>query len=153
LRFPCDFNLDELVGKNKSELKEDYVRYPYNSLVELGGGLYVKRIKAKEYWNEIIKSAHQSAEPGLMFWDSMVYNSPDGVYPQYKQVTTNPCSEIAMQPYDACRLIAVNLFSFVDEPFTKDAMFNLEKFYKINYEAMRLSDDLVELELGHITRI
>lgn len=114
---------------------------------------YVKKIKAKEYWDEIIKSAHGVAEPGLMFWDNMVDYSPDGVYDQFRQVTTNPCSEIAMQPYDACRLIAVNLFSFVKDPFTDKAEFDFEKFYQINYEAMRLSDDLIDLEIEHIDRI
>lgn len=112
-----------------------------------------KTIVAREYWDEIIKSAHGVAEPGLMFWDAMVDYSPDGVYPQYKQVTTNPCGEIAMQPYDACRLIAVNLFSFVDEPFTKKATFNFKKFYEVNYEALRIADDVVDLELKAIDRI
>lgn len=149
LRFPCDstinFNTDEL---------------EYNKLLPLWSCKdkseqigYIKRIKAKEYWDEIIKSAHGVAEPGLMFWDNMVDYSPDGAYEQFRQVTTNPCSEIAMQPYDACRLIAVNLFSFVKDPFTSKAEFDFEKFYQINYEAMRLSDDLIDLEIEHIDRI
>jgi len=114
---------------------------------------FVRKIKAKEYWNEIIKSAHSVAEPGLMYWDSMIENSPDGVYPQYKAITTNPCSEIGMQAYDACRLIAVNLFSFVKHPFTDKAIFDSEKFYQKNYQAMRLSDNLIDLEIQHIDRI
>lgn len=149
LRFPCDstinFNTDEL---------------EYNKLLPLWSCKdkseqigYIKRIKAKEYWDEIIKSAHGVAEPGLMFWDNMVDYSPDGAYDQFRQVTTNPCSEIGMQPYDACRLIAVNLFSFVKDPFTSKAEFDFEKFYQINYEAMRLSDDLIDLEIEHIDRI
>ena len=93
------------------------------------------------------------AEPGLMFWDAMVNYSPDGAYPQYRQVTTNPCGEIAMQPYDACRLIAVNLFSFVDNPFTDKAKFNFKKFYEVNYEALRIADDVIDLELKAIKRI
>lgn len=124
----------------------------YNILIEFNGKYY-KRIKAKEYWNEIIKSAHNVAEPGLMFEDNHINYSPDGVYEQYRGITTNPCGEIFMQEYDACRLIAVNLISFVDNPFTKEAKFNFDKFYEINYEAMRLSDDLVDLELEHIDRI
>lgn len=146
LRFPCDWKADdETSGLEYNELS---TYYDYDGSIK-----YRKKIKAKEYWDEIIKSAHNVAEPGLMFWDNMVDYSPDGVYPQFKQVTTNPCSEIAMQPYDACRLIAVNLFSFVDNPFTKQAKFNFERFYQINYEAMRLSDDLVTLELEYIDRI
>jgi ribonucleoside-diphosphate reductase alpha chain len=153
LRFPCNSDASKL-----TQLKH----FEYNVLEELHPEhvdrrnrniIYVKRIKAKEYWDEIIKSAHNVAEPGLMFWDNMTGYSPDSVYPQFKQVTTNPCAEIGMQPYDACRLIAVNLFSFVENPFTEDAYFNFEKFYQYNYEAMRLSDDLIDLELEHIDRI
>jgi ribonucleoside-diphosphate reductase alpha chain len=143
LRFPCDLKLPEYSDVFK-----------INELVPLNEeGTFVKRVKAKEYWYEIIKSAHNVAEPGLMFWNSMVEYSPDGIYEQFRQITTNPCSEIGMQAYDACRLIAVNLFNFVDKPFTKDAKFNFDKFYEINYEAMRISDDLIDLEIQHIDRI
>lgn len=151
LRFPCDQSFEQIV--NQDSLK-------YDELVDISfdtdaGSIigYVKKIKAKELWDEIIESAHGVAEPGLMFWGAMVNYSPDGVYPQFKQVTTNPCSEIGMQPYDACRLIAVNLFSFVKNPYTSEAYFDYEEFYKINYEAMRLSDDLIDLEIEHINRI
>jgi len=135
--------------------KEFYDKLEYNALTKskIFSNQYFKKIKAKEYWDEIIKSAHNVAEPGLMFEDNHINYSPDGVYQQYKGVTTNPCGEIFMQEYDACRLIAVNLISFVDNPFTKEAKFNFDKFYEINYEAMRLSDDLVDLELEHIDRI
>ena len=149
LRWPVDLNLDGLVLKNREEMKE----FPYNELVDTGGGLYVKKVKAKEYWDEIIKSARDHAEPGLMFWDRMVNYSPDGVYPQFKQVTSNPCSEIAMQPYDACRLIAINLYGSVKEPFTKKAYFDYKAFYDIAYETMRISDDLIDLEIKAIDRI
>ncbi|MCA9749491.1 MAG: adenosylcobalamin-dependent ribonucleoside-diphosphate reductase, partial [Romboutsia sp.] len=152
LRFPCDthyYNGKENYQGSLGELSN----FEYNQMYEVDQGVYVKRIKAKEYWNEIIKSAHNVAEPGLMFWDNMVNYSPDGVYEQFKQVTTNPCSEIAMQPYDACRLIAVNLYSFVKNPFTDKAEFNFKKFYEVNYEAMRLSDDLIDLEIEHINKI
>tara|TARA_R110000796_G_scaffold43634_3_gene107178 strand:+ start:19776 stop:22427 length:2652 start_codon:yes stop_codon:yes gene_type:complete len=114
---------------------------------------FIKKIKAKEYYDELCKSAHNVAEPGQMFWDRMVNYSPDGVYPQFRQITTNPCSEIGMQPYDACRLIAHNLFHYVTNPFTKDAEFDFALFYTHNYEAMRLSDDLIDLEVEHIDRI
>ncbi len=124
----------------------------YGQLIE-NKGVYWKRVRAKEIWDEIIISAHGVAEPGLMFWDNMVEYAPDGVYEQYKPITTNPCSEIGMQEGDACRLIAVNLFSFVNNPFSDSASFDYEKFYRINYEAMRLSDDLIDLELEHIDRI
>ena len=83
-----------------------------------------KTIRAKELWNTIIKSAHNTAEPGLIFWDRQHYYSTSSVYPQYKNVSTNPCSEIAMQGGDSCRLIALNLYGFVDNPFTAEASFD-----------------------------
>ncbi len=128
---------------------------PYGELVPTTQGdiKFVKRIKAREHWEEIIKSAHSVAEPGILFWDNIINYSPDGVYPQYRAITTNPCGEIPMQEYDACRLIALNLFGFVDKPFTNEASFNFVKFYKYTYEAMRLSDDLIDLEIEHIGRI
>ncbi len=157
LRFPCTAQLSEMYWETDNTADKGFEGFNLNELYQVYQGnsekVYIKRIKAKEYWDEIIKSAHGVAEPGLMFWDNMVEYSPDGVYPEFKQVTTNPCSEIGMQPYDACRLIAVNLFSFVDNPFTDEAKFNYQKFYQYNYEAMRLSDDLIDLELEHIDRI
>lgn len=146
LRFPCDSNFNE-------EEKEAQQVHEYNKLVSYYDNRFSKKIKAKEYWDEIIKSAHGHAEPGIIFEDNHHNYSPDGVYEQYKGITTNPCGEIFMQEYDACRLIAVNLFSFVDEPFTKEAKFNFNKFYEVNYDSMRLSDDLIDLELEHIDRI
>lgn len=143
LKFPCD-----------SEILEGFEPDEYNKLIQIPNeNIYLKRIKAKEYWEELIKSAHGYAEPGLMFWDRMTNYSPDGVYKEYQQKTTNPCSEIAMQPNDACRLMVVNLYSFVKDPFTDKATFNYAKFYRINYEAMRLADDLVDLEIEHINKI
>jgi len=144
LKFPCDLDITTLADMQYS--------VPYNKLLPYGNG-YIKHIRAIEYWDEIIKSAHSVAEPGLMFWNKMVEYSPDGVYPQFKQITTNPCSEIAMQMYDACRLIAMNLLSFVTNPYTKKAKFNLPLFYKYNYEAMRLSDNLIDLEINNIDSI
>ena len=143
LRFPCDLVLEG----------EDYSDLPYNELAVYNVKNYIKRIKAKEYWNEIIKSAHGYAEPGIIFVDNHHNYSPDGAYPQFKGVTTNPCGEIFMQPYDACRLIALNLYSFVKNPFTDKVEFDSKKFYEITYEAMRLSDDLIDLEIEHIDRI
>jgi len=148
LHWPCELSNSQKIDLGCSVPQN----WNYNETHEFGKAIY-KKIKAKEYWDEIIKSAHNVAEPGLMFWDTMVDYSPDGVYPQFKQVTTNPCSEIAMQEYDACRLIAVNLFGFVDDAFTPNAKFNFERFYEINYEAMRLCDDLIDLEIEHIDKI
>ena len=157
LRFPCTNTNKELDVIFKWEDTET----PYNELVKLKhldgntnmSPIYVKKIKAREYWEEIIKSAHGYAEPGIIFENNHHDYSPDGVYPQFKGVTTNPCGEIFMGPYDACRLIAVNYLSFIKNPFTKDAEFDREKFYEVIYEAMRISDDLIDLEIEHIDRI
>lgn len=115
--------------------------------------LLTKTIKARELWNTIISCAHQTAEPGLIFWDRQHKYSTSSIYPGFKNVSTNPCSEIAMQGGDSCRLIALNLFNFIEKPFTADASFNFEMFYEITYEAQRLMDDLVDLELEAIDRI
>lgn len=112
-----------------------------------------KVVKAKEVWNSIIKSAHNTAEPGLIFWDKQHTYSTSSIYPGFENVSTNPCSEIAMQGGDSCRLIAINLFSFVENPFTDKALFNYKKFYEVTYEAQRLMDDLVDLELESIGKI
>ncbi|MBP8792338.1 MAG: adenosylcobalamin-dependent ribonucleoside-diphosphate reductase [Lutibacter sp.] len=114
---------------------------------------YKKTVKAKKLWDTIIKCAHNSAEPGLIFWDRQHYYSTSSIYPGFKNSSTNPCSEIAMQGGDSCRLIAVNLYSFVDKPFTKEASFDFEKFYKVVYETQRLMDDLVDLELEAVDKI
>ncbi|MDW7694372.1 adenosylcobalamin-dependent ribonucleoside-diphosphate reductase [Flammeovirgaceae bacterium SG7u.111] len=112
-----------------------------------------KTIKARDLWNTIIECAHKTAEPGLIFWDRQHKYSTSSVYPGFENVSTNPCSEIAMQGGDSCRLIAINLYSFVENPFTPEAKFNMEKFYEVTYESQRLMDDLVDLELEAIERI
>ncbi len=114
---------------------------------------YTKTVQAKELWNTIIECAHNTAEPGLIFWDRQHWYSTSSVYPEFENSSTNPCSEIAMQGGDSCRLIAINLYSFVENPFTDKAKFNYEKFYETAYESQRLMDDLVELELEHVDRI
>ncbi|MCX6311221.1 MAG: adenosylcobalamin-dependent ribonucleoside-diphosphate reductase [Bacteroidetes bacterium] len=135
----------EAVVKN-----EDYnLRFPIDSETPE----FTKTIKAKELWDVIIKCAHNTAEPGLIFWDRQHKYSTSSVYPGFKNVSTNPCSEIAMQGGDSCRLIALNLYNFVEEPFSENAKFNYEKFSEVTYEAQRLMDDLVDLELDAITRI
>src|SRR5690606_13848977 len=117
------------------------------------GTVYTKKIKAREYWNEIVKSARDYAEPGLMYWDNALEYDPAGVYEQYKPISTNPCGEQFLQANDSCRLMVHNLVSYVDNPFTDKAKFNVEMFYKNAYECARLGDDLVDLEAEYIQRI
>ena len=114
---------------------------------------YNKTIKARELWDKIISSAHNTAEPGIIFWDRQHKYSTSSVYPGYKNESTNPCSEIAMQGGDSCRLIAINMYSFVKDPFSSKAEFDFDKFYRVAYEGQRLNDDLVDLELECVERI
>lgn len=111
-----------------------------------------KIVKAKKLWGLIIKSVHNSAEPGLIFWDVHHNYSISSLYPQYENISTNPCAEISMGN-DSCRLIALNMFNCVNNPFTKDAKFDWATWYTISYEGQRLMDDLVDLELESIERI
>ena len=132
------------------ENKEKYtLRWP----IESKSPKYTKEIDAVDLWKTIIKSAHHTAEPGLIFWDKQHKYSTSSLYPGFKNSSTNPCSEIAMQGGDSCRLIAANLYSFVEDPFTNKAKFNHQKFYEVIYESQRLMDDLVDLELEAVDKI
>lgn len=142
LRFPCD-------TKKEVEISE----LPYNELYDSGDGTYFKRIKAKEYWNEMVYSAKNHAEPGLMYWDNVIDRDPTSVYEQFIPTSSNPCGEQFLNPNDSCRLMALNLFSFVDNPFTPEAKVNFKKLYEVSYEHFRLGDNLVDLELEYMQRI
>ncbi|MFI5150891.1 MAG: adenosylcobalamin-dependent ribonucleoside-diphosphate reductase [Bacteroidia bacterium] len=154
-------DLSKVTGANISvKLSDEFMKAVMNDTeytlrwpIDAQSPKFSKTVKARELWNVIIKCAHHTAEPGLIFWDRQHYYSTSSVYPGYKNVSTNPCSEIAMQGGDSCRLIALNLYNFVDKPFTAQAKFNAKKFYEITYEAQRLMDDLVDLELEAIERI
>ncbi len=110
-------------------------------------------VKARELWNTLVSCAHNSAEPGIIFWDRQHSYSTSSVYPGFRNESTNPCSEIAMQGGDSCRLIAINMHSFVNDPFTAKAWFDHDRFAAVTYEAQRLMDDLVDLELEAVDRI
>ena len=133
------------------------LRWPIDAKVtgtkDDGRGIFSKKVNATNIWNTIVRCAHNTAEPGLIFWDKQHLYSTSSIYPNYKNISTNPCSEIAMQGGDSCRLMAINLFSLVDEPFTSNATFNYKKFFEVVYEAQRLMDNLVDLELEAIERI
>ena len=116
---------------------------------------YTKEIDASALWKKIIHNAWKSAEPGILFWDTIARESiPDCYADQgYKTTSTNPCGEIPLCPYDSCRLIAINLYSYVDKPFTAEASFNFELFKDHVRKAMRLMDDLIDLEMEKIEQI
>lgn len=127
-----------------------YTENEVSSMIYQG---YMKRVKAHEIWDKIIHCAWNTAEPGIIFKDRMDKFAPDGVYPAYRGVSTNPCSEIYMSGNESCRLMAINMLSFVDNAFTKDAKLNTDTVYEVTYEAMRLADDLVDLENDAVKRI
>jgi len=116
---------------------------------------FTKEVDAKKIWDKIIHNAWKSAEPGILFWDTIINESIPDSYADlgFKTVSTNPCGEIPLCPYDSCRLIAVNLFSYVENPFTPSATFNYQKFNKHVGMAQRIMDDIVDLELEKINRI
>lgn len=112
-----------------------------------------RKVNARKLWKLITSCAHSTAEPGIIFWDRQHLYSTSSLYPGFKNVSTNPCSEIAMQGGDSCRLMAINLSNFVKNPFTSKASFDFKLFYAVTYEAQRLMDDLVDLELEAIQKI
>ena len=114
-----------------------------------------KEISARELWEKIVHNAWKSAEPGVLFWDTILRESIPDCYADlgFRTVSTNPCGEIPLCPYDSCRLLSINLFSYVEQPFTKEAHFNFEKFEKHVRFAQRIMDDIVDLEMEKIDLI
>lgn len=148
LRFPVDADMSK---HNYYIGHEDTLEYGklYNNSV-FG---FIKKVRARELWNTLMHCAWNTAEPGIMFEGAMHNYSPDGVYPDFKMVGTNPCGEIPMGPFDSCRLIHINLASYIVDPFTDKAHIDEELLYMHSYEAMRLADDLVDLEIEAVDRI
>tara|TARA_R110001592_G_scaffold53655_1_gene164569 strand:+ start:1116 stop:3575 length:2460 start_codon:yes stop_codon:yes gene_type:complete len=112
-------------------------------------------ISAKDLWDEIIKSAHACAEPGLLFWDTAKKLTPSDIYSSegFGSTSTNPCGEIILSPGDSCRLMVINLVSFVKNPFKTTSEFDYEKFNEVVEKAQRLMDDLVDLEIEQVKKI
>ena len=117
--------------------------------------LVKREISAKALWGKIVHNAWKSAEPGVLFWDTITRESIPDCYADlgFRTVSTNPCGEIPLCPYDSCRLLSINLYSYVVHPFTKDAYFDMDKFRKHVQIAQRIMDDIVDLELEKIDRI
>lgn len=116
---------------------------------------YTQNIDATTFWNKIIHNAWQSAEPGVLFWDTIIRESLPDCYADlgFKTVSTNPCGEIPLCPYDSCRLLAINLYSYVENPFTTNAKFNFSKFKEHVMYAQRMMDDIIDLEMEKIETI
>jgi ribonucleoside-diphosphate reductase alpha chain len=115
----------------------------------------VKEINAAELWKKIIHNAWKSAEPGVLFWDTILKESVPDSYADlgFRTVSTNPCGEIPLCPYDSCRLLAINLYSYVVNPFTKEAYFDFDLFRKHVILAQRIMDDIIDLESEKIEKI
>lgn len=134
------------------EAGENYMtQYP----IEAKHPKYTKEIDAEGLWKKIVHNAWKSAEPGILFWDTIIKESVPDCYADlgYKTVSTNPCGEIPLCPYDSCRLIAVNLYSYVENPFTAKARFNFNLFKSHVQVAQRMMDDIIDLELEKIDGI
>ncbi len=114
-----------------------------------------REIKARDLWDKIVHNAWKSAEPGILFWDTVIRESVPDSYADlgYKTVSTNPCGEIPLCPYDSCRLLAINLYSYVNNAFTKEAKFDFPLFKEHVHHAQRIMDDIIDLELEKIDSI
>jgi len=127
------------------------LRYPVDS----DEPVMKETVRANDIWDEIISSAHKTAEPGLLFWDTAKKLTPSDIYSDegFGSISTNPCGEIILSAYDSCRLMLVNLSSFVDRPFKKNSRFNFKKMSEISHKAQRLMDDMIDLEIEQIDKI
>lgn len=114
-----------------------------------------KEVNASEIWAKIIHNAWKSAEPGVLFWDTITRESVPDCYADlgFRTISTNPCGEIPLCPYDSCRLLAINLYSYVVNPFTKDAYFDFDLFKQHVAKAQRIMDDIIDLEMEKIDKI
>ena len=126
-------------------------RYPIDSTAPL----YTKEVNASELWKKIVHNAWKSAEPGVLFWDTIIRESVPDCYADlgFKTVSTNPCGEIPLCPYDSCRLLAINLYSYVVNPFTPEAYFDFDLFKQHVAVAQRIMDDIIDLEIEKIEAI
>ncbi len=143
---------DEFMNAVKKD--EEYtLRWPVDVRAE--EARVTKKVKAKEIWDQVIDSAWTSAEPGLLFWDTVKKNTPSDIYAAFghNSICTNPCGEIVLPAYDACRLLVLNLASYVKNAFTKDAVFDFKKFGQHTIVAQRLMDDIIDLEIECVDKI
>ena len=117
--------------------------------------VYQKQVDAAKLWAKIIHNAWKSAEPGVLFWDTIIRESVPDCYADlgFRTISTNPCGEIPLCPYDSCRLIAINLYSYVEHPFTPEARFNYDLFAEHVGYAQRMMDDIIDLEMEKINKI
>lgn len=118
-----------------------------------GKVVYARRVKARSVWNHIIHANWKSAEPGALFWDTIIRESVADCYPRFRTTSTNPCGEIPLSPYDSCRLFSVNLIKCIVDRFTPTASFDMEKFNRLVAMAVRMMDNIIDLEIEKIKQI
>lgn len=153
----------KITGANVSvKVDDEFMRCategrPYHQQFPISSNspLVEKDIDATALWHKIVHNAWKSAEPGVLFWDTILRESIPDCYADlgFRTVSTNPCGEIPLCPYDSCRLLAINLYSYVDNPFTPQATFNFELFKKHVAMAQRFMDDIIDLEQEKIDAI
>jgi len=153
----------KVTGANVSvKITDDFMRavvdnkpYVQHYPIESDNPDYEKTIDARALWNKIVHNAWRSAEPGILFWDTVIRESVPDCYADhgFTTVSTNPCGEIPLCPYDSCRLLAVNLFGYVENPFQENASFNFDLFKEHARYAQRIMDDIIDLELEKIDAI
>jgi len=143
--------IDDAFMQAAADQKPYVQQFPVNS----ENPIVSKEIDASALWKKIVHNAWKSAEPGVLFWDTILRESVPDCYADlgFRTVSTNPCGEIPLCPYDSCRLLAVNLYEYVDNPFTRDAKFNFELFREHVRKAQRIMDDIIDLELEKIELI
>jgi ribonucleoside-diphosphate reductase alpha chain len=143
--------IDDEFMRAAAEGSEYEQKYPIDS----DKPVYTKTIDAKRLWDKIVHNAWRSAEPGVLFWDTILRESVPDCYADlgFRTVSTNPCGEIPLCPYDSCRLLAINLYSYVVNPFKKDAYFDFDSFSKHVQLAQRIMDDIIDLESEKIDLI
>ena len=155
--------LNKITGANVSvRIDDEFMRCvvsgkPYKQQFPINSDnpSVIKEIDARELWKKIIHNAWQSAEPGVLFWDTIIRESVPDCYASFgfKTISTNPCGEIPLCAYDSCRLLAINLYSYVKHPFTPEAEFDFELFKQHVQKGQKLMDDLIDLEMEKIERI
>ena len=153
----------KVTGANVSvKMDDDFMRaavegrpYTQKYPIDSTEPLYTKEVNASELWKKIVHNAWKSAEPGVLFWDTIIRESVPDCYADlgFKTVSTNPCGEIPLCPYDSCRLLAINLYSYVVNPFTPEAYFDLDLFKQHVAVAQRIMDDIIDLEIEKIEAI
>ncbi|MFW6173212.1 MAG: adenosylcobalamin-dependent ribonucleoside-diphosphate reductase, partial [Elusimicrobiota bacterium] len=154
-------NLIKITGANLSirltdefmwavQKNEDYeMRWPVNAKKPK----ISRTVNARSVWQQIIECAHAVSDPGLLFWDNILKESPADCYEEYKTQCTNPCGEVPLSPLDSCRLLLLNALTYVRNPFQANASFDFDQFYNDAMLAQRLMDDVIDLEIEHVERI